>query len=355
MMTTSISEHDPVVLTGCGWVTPFQMGAIKDVLSQAQVAVPAPPAIAPYWPAPDQRVDDHPGLFNEIRMDKGTSMAAIAIEHACREALLSLESLDPTRSGLTLGIGLAGQLGMIGFSGEVRQKSARFVSPIHFPQTVGNYIAGALARGYHLRGPNVTLACGDASGLDAMIEACSLIESGRADVMLAGGMEQWSDALATGLADTNHVLSEGACLFVVERASQAAARGVEPLARVAHWKTVPLGVADFQEQSSDEDHRAGSIQSTAGFRIPGGLFIESWSGRCPGAGGAAAAAAAIGAVRHQQPVPVVDGSDPARICISPVNIDDHVTKTNSVSVAVLAEAHDTHRSVLALTCPLNQS
>ena len=57
---------------------------------------------------------------------------------------------------------------MIRFAEEVRAQSPRFVSPIHFPETVGNYLAAALARGFGFRGPNLTLA-GDSAGMEAVV------------------------------------------------------------------------------------------------------------------------------------------------------------------------------------------
>ncbi len=185
--------NQSIVLTGCGWVTPFAADSISDVLAAARQ-----PAC---WTVPDERLDDFPDLSNELKHDRGAWMTAVALEHACRSASVELKSLDSGRVGLVLGCGLAGQLGMIDFADEVRQQSPRFVSPIHFPQTVGNYIAGALARGYDIRGPNITLASGATSGLDAIVEACSLLACGSADLVFAGGTEQLSKALAEGLSE----------------------------------------------------------------------------------------------------------------------------------------------------------
>jgi 3-oxoacyl-(acyl-carrier-protein) synthase len=177
-----LARPDPIVITGCGWVTPFAAGEISEILSADQ-ACPAPGTLEQgYWPIPEDCLAGYPQLSAEIRQDKGAWIAAIAFEHSRRQAAPP-DSLPAERVGMVLGCALAGQLGMIAFANEVRAQSARFVSPIHFPQTVGNYIAGALARAYNIRGPNITLACGLASGLDAIAQGCALLAAGSADLV----------------------------------------------------------------------------------------------------------------------------------------------------------------------------
>ncbi len=294
-MTTNM--ENPVVLSGCGWVSPLGIGSISDVLSSVEDASNPVPRDGGYLAVPDDPPHaDLSALAKELQRNKGAWMAAIAVGHACRTALLPMEQLDSDRAGLALGCGLAGQLGMIEFASEVRQQSARFVSPIHFPQTVGNYIAGALARSCKLRGPNVTLACGAASSLVAIGEASAWITHDTADIVLAGGVEELSPAVAAGFNAPDTVLGEGACFFVVERADRAIARGVRPLATVDGWS------------GTDDGAPPSTIVSVAGFRLGGAILVEHLLGLCIGASGAAATACAIGAAAGQA-VPMVDAAD----------------------------------------------
>ena len=292
--SVSVGRGGSVAITGCGWITPFAAGSIADVLGAAESAV-APDG--PFWAVADDRVTEYPDLSKEIRRDKGSWLAAIAWEHAVRGASLDIGSLDAERVGLVLGCSLAGQLGMIDFAGEVRKQSPRFVSPIHFPQTVGNYPAGALARGYGLRGPSVTLASGTSSSLDGLVEACRVLDRGEADVVVAGGVETWSEGLATAMAIPGVALSEGACLLVLEKTEHAQGRGVKPLAIVAAWGTVACrsGDGDPSGSATGDAGRALSFVSASDEGAGGDIAIEQWIGRCPGAAGAAAVAAAIGA------------------------------------------------------------
>ncbi len=281
-------HEDPVVLSGCGWVTPYAHGTIETVLAAER---PADTDDHPFQAVGDAICAGFPNLTEEIRAEKGAWLAAVALEHALREARLDTATLDATRVGLALGNAMAGQIGMIDFANEVRGQSARFVSPIHFPQTVGNYLAGALSRGYHIRGSNLTIANGAASGLDAMLEAAGLLADGGVDAVFAGGVECLTETVVAPASAAGGKASEGACLFVLERASTAAARGVTP-------RAVLRLVTDGETPAIDIRSSAGGAEPAKGM-----IAIEAWIGAAGAASGAAAVAAAIGATRgHQVPV-----------------------------------------------------
>ena len=328
------SVSDSIVLTGCGWVTPFAVGSIPTVLAAAPRAGREPTATAPYWAVPEEWLDDCPDLSKELRSDKGAWMTAVALEHAHRQAGLEPDSVAPERVGMALGCALAGQLGMISFANEVRQQSARFVSPIHFPQTVGNYIAGALARSYDIRGPNTTLSSGVASGLDALIQGCRLLLGGGADVVYAGGTECVSEALALGLAEPGVVLSEGACLFVLERAEDAGRRGAPPLATITNTSHLVAGAPAVPETGDN-------VVSGAGVRQPGAILIEHWIGRCFAALGTAAAAAGIAAAAGLE-VPLADATAGDSVSVG------RITVPAPARIMVIADADGAHLSTLQL-------
>ena len=201
----SASPSPAVALTGCGWITPLASGTISQVLAAARrTGAPSAPE-GGYWAVPDELVKDYPDLSRELKRDKGAWMTGAAFVLACGDASLAADSLEAERVGLVLGCALAGQSGMISFANEVRKQSPRFVSPLHFPQTVGNYISGAMARGFKIRGPNLTLACGAASGLEAVARGWAILNAGEADLVFAGGTEELTDDLATGLARAGEV------------------------------------------------------------------------------------------------------------------------------------------------------
>ncbi len=328
-MGSTRPKHENVVLTGCGWVTPFASGSVDDVLTAAKTASADLPDGTAYWAIPDDVVEQCADFSKELRSDKASWITALAVRCALTDAALDLTKTPSERVGLVVGCALAGQHGMITFADEVRTQSARFVSPIHFPQTVGNYVAGALSRGFNIRGANQTLAAGDASGIEAILEGAQLLRSGRVDVVLAGGTEQWSEQLAIGFSQPNQRLGEGACMFVMEREDHAVNRNARVLGRLT---------------GESEEY---ALSSTAGFRVPGAVFIEHWIGRCMGAGGAAALAAAIGAVNGMT-VPIVDPQDDQAIAVQAVP----ATNTNDPARKIRIDAGDDleNKSTLTLVC-----
>jgi 3-oxoacyl-[acyl-carrier-protein] synthase II len=74
-----------------------------------------------------------------------------------------------------------------------------YVSPLDFANTVLNAAAGQAAIWHGLRGPNLTIAAGAASGLQAIAHAAGMIEAGSCDVMLAGGADELSPESAGAL------------------------------------------------------------------------------------------------------------------------------------------------------------
>jgi len=292
---------ESVVISGCGWVTPFAAGTIELVLGKAlSLGRPADCENA-RWSIPDDLLAAYKEFPPELIRDRGTWLAAIALEHARSDARIDASKLEPQRVGLILGDALAGQLGMMSFATEVREQTPRFVSPLHFPQTVGNYTAGALARAYSIRGPNATIAKrGSSAGLDAVVEGCGLIARGEADLIFAGGLNCMSGELARGMADPHAHLADGACLFVLEPASRAETRGVDWLAAVDITRRL--------DTASDTTAEAPFLARALPDQ-PGAIVVAHWIGNCGGALGAACVAAAIGAGRGYE-VPLQDGPSP---------------------------------------------
>jgi 3-oxoacyl-[acyl-carrier-protein] synthase II len=112
------------------------------------------------------------------------------------------------------------------------------------PQAAANFIADRL--GASARAATVSSAC--PSGLDAMADAAAMIWSGEADIAIAGGADApitpltMASFIASGLASCRNdepetasrpfdldrdagVISEGACIFVLENLERAEARG----------------------------------------------------------------------------------------------------------------------------------
>lgn len=117
-----------------------------------------------------------------------------------------------------------------------REKLPHHVDVGRFPSTAANCAASRSAIVHGFKGPNTTLTAGGAGGLLALTHAARLLNQGRAEVLLTGAAEEYTedralleDALRGGWGQAPPV-AEGGALFVVERAEGAAARGRTPLA-----------------------------------------------------------------------------------------------------------------------------
>ncbi len=245
-----MARRTGIAVVGCGVVTPFAAGVGRDVL-RAEAATLCRSGDS-YWAVPDDFLQRFESFPAELKRERGAWITAGALSHACEDAAVKLADFPAERIALVVGSALAGQIGMINFAEEVRAQSARFVSPIHFPQTVGNYVAGALSRAFDIQGPNLTISNGAASGLLAISTACDLLADGAADTALAGGTEVLSDVLVRSLGgsefgDTNAgVWSEGACMYVLRPAGAAEA---PPLAIIREWTTTGSRSAPAEEGS----------------------------------------------------------------------------------------------------------
>jgi 3-oxoacyl-[acyl-carrier-protein] synthase II len=269
-----VADSGTIAVGGCGVVTPFAAG-IGNAVLQAEAATLCSGGDS-YWAVPDdflQRYDSFPA---ELKRERGAWITAGALSHACEDAAVKPADFPPERIALVVGSALAGQIGMISFAEEVRAQSARFVSPIHFPQTVGNYIAGALSRAFNIQGPNLTISNGAASGLLAISAACDLLVDGAADIALAGGTEVLSDVLVRSLGgsefgDTNAgVWSEGACIYVLR---PAGASDVPARAIIREWATAGPRSAPAEEGSVA--HVVGkSLAAESAMRLGAAVYIS---------------------------------------------------------------------------------
>ncbi|MFE2835935.1 beta-ketoacyl synthase N-terminal-like domain-containing protein [Streptomyces mirabilis] len=221
------------VITAWSAISPFGFGA--DALRTGlRAGVPAPTSAAE--PAPDARgrlVPDFDartvlGKKGTRSMDRVTALSVAAVG----------ELAGPQGPPATPGAGPATGL-VLGTSGSVRSTMdftrssidgdrPFYVDPAQFPNTVMNCAAGQCAIWHGLKGPNATIAGGNAAGLLALNYARRLQAGGRAGTLLCGGAEEYSAARAWlrhhgGDGPDSAVLGEGAAVLRLEPAGSEAA------------------------------------------------------------------------------------------------------------------------------------
>lgn len=204
--------------------------------------------------------------FDEFRYQskkdrrRGTRAGSVSVycaNEALRAAGLEPERLDRSRVGTFIGITEHGTVETENEIDVIRQYDydTKFWSHHHNPRTVANNPAGEVTVNLGLTGPHYTIGAACAAGNAGLIQGAQMLRLGEVDVALAGGVSEAihsfgifasfaaENALASHSDPTKAcrpfdrarngiVVSEGGCLFVLERAEDAMRRGATILAEI---------------------------------------------------------------------------------------------------------------------------
>lgn len=183
---------------------------------------------------------------------RGTRAGSTSI-YSCQEAVadagLDLASIDRSRVGIFIGITEHGNVDTEKQIYEISQFNydTKFVSHHYNPRIVANNPAGEVTLNMGITGPHYTLGAACAGGNMGLIQGCQMLKLDEVDVALGGGVSETIHAFGAfasfrsegALAahedpekacrpfdrDRNGVVvSEGGCIFVLERLDAALAR-----------------------------------------------------------------------------------------------------------------------------------
>ncbi|WP_207401220.1 beta-ketoacyl synthase N-terminal-like domain-containing protein, partial [Actinomadura roseirufa] len=237
----------PLVITGCGVISPAGLGLEALAAAQNPGATDTPPTAPPTAPgpealggdlppvplaaAPDPRVEDFLGKRGTRALDRTTRLALAAV-HGALDALGGpLSEADRGRTGIVIGSGTGSVRSFTDFTRETLVRDKPYlVRANHFPTTAMNFCAGQIAIWNDLRGVNTTLAGGRVSALSAVRYARNAIVQGHIDRALVGSAEELSAQAAwawhhAGALAPGAAVGEGAAVFAVETPTGAAAAG----------------------------------------------------------------------------------------------------------------------------------
>jgi len=219
----------------------------------------------------DFDVDAFVSKREQRRMDPFTLLGIGAAKLAVADSGIEFDKEDPDRAGVIIGSGIGGLHVLTEQVKVLMEKGPSRFSAFMIPQMIVDIVAGYVAIEYGLRGPNfcVTSAC--ASGTHSIGESLRIIQSGDADIMLAGGCESSICELGLGgfaalraLSTRNDdpqgasrpfdadrdgfVIAEGAAVLILEESERAKARGAKIYCELAgygrtcdaHHITAPL-------------------------------------------------------------------------------------------------------------------
>jgi len=194
---------------------------------------------------------DVTALAGKVRGSRSDKLAWIATQEAVRQAGLGprLGSVAPERVGLAFGSTVAGMLGTEKVLHQLLREDRQRFGPLRFHECAS--ATELCARQLRARGPCLTLSTACSAGAMAIAAAAELIESGEADVVIAGGADSLSRLTLNGFgslllldpngcrpfdaARTGISLGEGAGVLVLEAEAAARARGANILARLSGW------------------------------------------------------------------------------------------------------------------------
>jgi 3-oxoacyl-[acyl-carrier-protein] synthase II len=250
-----------VVITGAGVVTPVANTPceLHAALCSGTDAMRPLSSFAAGLPCEMGAVVDDQALRRELvgRPLAGIDRTGLLTIVAAQRALIAsgLAARTPSSLGLVLGTMFSSAHTIGEFDRRAQTAGPEFASPLDFANTVLNAAAGQAAIRLSLTGINTTLAGGHASGLHAMAYASDLIAAGRADVLLAGGVEEVCLESFVGFcragmmcgtngrpghvpvpfddARTGFALGEGAAFATLETAAAASSRGATVHATIA--------------------------------------------------------------------------------------------------------------------------
>lgn len=203
--------------------------------------------------------DFTPGVYMDAkearRMSRFAQFAVAAARLAADDAKLEIADSERSRAAVCVATGSGGAVDTMDEVKVLTDRGPARVSPFYIPIMAPNMGACQVAIQLGLRGPALASVAACASGLYSYIEAKQLIDSGRADIVFAGGTEAALHPLPIAALANMRALSrrndeperacrpfdadrdgfvfgEGAVVLVIESEEHAKARGARVYAEL---------------------------------------------------------------------------------------------------------------------------
>ncbi len=263
-----------IVITGVGLTSP-NGNSLSEFRSNllAGVSGVRPWEIRHFGPTVAGQVDYAATQYQSRKaLRRGTRAGSIAIwcaNEAVASSGLDLDAVGRDRVGVYVGTTEHGNVETENMIHEVSQYDfdLSFWSHHHNPQTVANNPAGEVTLNMGITGPHYCVGGACAGGNLGIIQGAQMLQLGEVDVALAGGVSEsihtfgiFASFKAEGAlgehadpaqvsrpfdrARNGIVVSEGGCLYTLERLEDAQRRGATILAEVLGWH-VNSDAADF--------------------------------------------------------------------------------------------------------------
>ena len=199
------------------------------------------------------------------RMDRYVQFAVVATDMAVRDAGLDFSGIDRRRAGVSLANAICGtkymeeEFALVTDNGR-NPIDPRLVRPYLYDASMFNTPSSELSTKYHLNGICNTISTGCTAGTDSVGYCFETIQSGEADVMIAGAAEAPLTPITFGAFDVvsvlsarndepakasrpfdnkrdGFVLSEGCGILILEELNHALKRGAQIYCEVIGYGT----------------------------------------------------------------------------------------------------------------------
>lgn len=287
-------------------------------------------------------------------LDRSTRLISSAAKLAIDDANLKITEENTHSTGVSIGTTFGSLHSIFQFDREGLIEGPKYVNPSYFPNTVINSPASQVSIRFKIKGFNTTISTGFCASLDAVSYAADFIRLNRADIVLAGGVEELCEETFLGFhnleclsgtdgsepiccpfdAKRNGIIfSEGAVVMVLEDEEHALNRGAEILAVIMGHRNsfdpsadksfnhegkglknaISLALEDASLNPKDIDYISACANSTKGLdrmetKVIKDVFgehtlnipvssIKSMVGESFSASGALSLAAAVGALK----------------------------------------------------------
>jgi 3-oxoacyl-[acyl-carrier-protein] synthase II len=287
-----------VVVTGIGLVTPLGVGIEHNwnALIEGKSGIRAidsfdvsdlPVKIAGMVPRGTTaenlfHADDWVEPKEQRRMDQFIVFAiAAAVQAVTDSGWQPTDDEDQFRTGVMIGSGIGGLVGIAEGAVTLATKGPRRVSPFFIPSNLINLASGHVSIRYGFKGPNHAVVTACSTGAHAIGDAARIIALDDADVMIAGGAEAAvcrlgiagfasAKALSTNFAEEPHrasrpfdrdrdgfVMGEGSGIVVLEELDHAKKRGAK-----IYGEVIGYGMAgDAYHITSPSEDGSGAFRS----------------------------------------------------------------------------------------------
>jgi 3-oxoacyl-[acyl-carrier-protein] synthase-1 len=188
----------------------------------------------------------------------GTAWNHVAMDQAIQDAGLEEKDISNPKTGIIMGSGGPSTRTIVEAADTTRAKGPKRVGPFAVPKAMSSTASATLATWFKIKGVNYSISSACATSNHCIGNAYEMIQSGKQDVMFAGGCEEldWTlsvlfdamGAMSSGYNDKPQVASRaydknrdgfviagGAGVLVLEEYDRAKARGARMYGEIAGY------------------------------------------------------------------------------------------------------------------------